>query len=65
VVGGTGVEVPSVDLLVTRALPEEGVSSRLVEVEEHGDAGTGEECSSTLPCIRNRAGSSLTRASVM
>jgi hypothetical protein len=37
VVGVTGVEVPFVDHLVTCALPEEGVSSRLVEVEECGD----------------------------
>jgi hypothetical protein len=37
VVGGTGVEVPSVDLLVARALLEEGVSSWLIEVEERGD----------------------------
>jgi hypothetical protein len=37
VVGGTGVEVPSVDLFVARTLPKEGVSSRLVEVEERSD----------------------------
>jgi hypothetical protein len=30
-VGDTGVEVPSVDLLITRAA---GVSSRLIEVEK-------------------------------
>ena len=33
VVGGVNVEVPSVNLLIARALPEEGVSSQLVEVE--------------------------------
>ena len=36
VVGGTGVKVPSINLLIARALPEEGMSSRLVKVEQHG-----------------------------
>jgi hypothetical protein len=36
VVGGTGVKVPSINLLIARALPEEDVSSRLVKVEERG-----------------------------
>jgi hypothetical protein len=31
------IKIPSIDLLITCALPEEGVSSRIVEVEECGD----------------------------
>jgi hypothetical protein len=59
--GGADVEVPVVDLIDVGIVAKKDVGTRPSRWRRAATAGAGEECSSMLPCTRNRAGLSPSR----